>query len=809
MLISLFRPAKRRSSMSMFEQREPEKDPESLSDSSIHFRDLLAEKLADIRPCLSDADYSRLSEALTIGKMPEGPGTLALYSKLLQLNSDLAPMLSKRLDFEGLVKTIVDEVEELERLFTLDPVLTYAIFSDEPEAVLVAKGTSGETLLTAAIKNDCPRVIEELLLLGSSVNERNSRGENALTLAIELNKTELALRLLKFEACTDILSPDGKHLVFAALRTTDIDLFRKVYTGIPVDTRQKLWFSLVEEALSINRPALLNVMIADNHRPKNISPEQLAGLINNIVSRICTWPEKEIARVFQASGIHSAGHFLNKIATVAAKYDADLHEGLTKQTKDFFNLLSMLNDSAADLSDHELSPWGADRTIAKLAKESGDFSTAMSYVESLRDVAKNSNKHKSANALTVLAPHLLFHYPPEISPPIANCFRVTLALQAHKALNGYPTYGLGNQVRRRELLRNRVHVNEAEMMLLLRHPANQEIRSAFVSGLAELTEFKFNYSRTIPGQLLNSWSTIGRLTFSFQFWRFDACSHPERPESSLLEQFGFKRLQRPATDQVFGPGFVLQARSRNSADTKSGENFLNRVSPGTRVELRRGYLHISNPEHGTLIIRNSSRVFGRDLLDHPAYWSPQCMNKDAVLQALDKPGAGALKLYHVLDASMYTDHKAAVRNMSALVAQLTSVKDEYSRWKFDTAYETAWNTADEVPYLVGGFHSPGFEAIVDYLSALQESADRGEKVIMPDLAFVHPDYPPWSPYNFEVAEGVKKDRLKVNPEVLEALRKLSEASADEDLLRSSAVRSFLQQAGFSKEAELVMLAPEE
>jgi hypothetical protein len=110
--------------------------------------------------------------------------------------------------------------------------------------------------------------------------------------------------------------------------------------------------------------------------------------------------------------------------------------------------------------------------------------------------------------------------------------------------------------------------------------------------------------------VLENWARIGTLGLSFTKWQMDAMAmwkgQGPKQEDSLLEQSGmFQPIPERSSDGKFFRGFI-----HHNPDT------------GVSIELRRAYITIAKPGVGTLVIRNSSPVFGRDLLREPAYFHP-------------------------------------------------------------------------------------------------------------------------------------------------------------------------------------------
>ena len=101
-------------------------------------------------------------------------------------------------------------------------------------------------------------------------------------------------------------------------------------------------------------------------------------------------------------------------------------------------------------------------------------------------------------------------------------------------------------------------------------------------------------------------ATFGRLGFAFPQWRFLAAA---RGGQSLLERFGMRRLHRP--DDVFPPGHP------SAGEDRFGPGFAV-DGPGWYIEYRRAYL-LCFLEDTAVLVRNSSRFFGRSSLADPVY----------------------------------------------------------------------------------------------------------------------------------------------------------------------------------------------
>lgn len=126
----------------------------------------------------------------------------------------------------------------------------------------------------------------------------------------------------------------------------------------------------------------------------------------------------------------------------------------------------------------------------------------------------------------------------------------------------------------------------------------------------------YNYpilSNGLQGIVLNTWAKVGTLGLSFPKWQYDAMRQwkgagPSEKASLLMQSGIFKPTPSRLNDKVYHGGYYHY-----------------NPATGVSVELRRAYIVISKPGEGTLVIRNSSPVFGRDLLKEPAYYSPDML----------------------------------------------------------------------------------------------------------------------------------------------------------------------------------------
>ncbi len=398
---------------------------------------------------------------------------------------------------------------------------------------------------------------------------------------------------------------------------------------------------------------------------------------------------------------------------------------------------------------------------------------------------------------------------------------------------------------------SRKHFNEAEMMLLLNHPrgVDPDKLNSLTRALTATTRLVDAGIPVVSRAVVWNWARIGIYTHGFHLlFKFDAQSFTRYERQAgwqlagkaLIEgRLSFSRLWgQDYAVRSFGPSYLLlaselssiRARLERRAVYARGEELPDKdryqafsLDSLTMMEFRQGYLLVSNPGHGTLVIRNSSRDFGRDTLPNVAYWTPRAYRKGHLYTTLVGLTAAQIQsdMKSVLDPDVVRSHEST-ESIYFLLRQLDVIRDYNRRQKFDTfgvdafVYNPRTQTSELADY--GGYRAPGFSKIVDFL----ETRFRGVKLEMeltgqtsqtvPALAFALPWYPPWVTHRFAGEGGMMRSSLRVNKEVLEVLR----AYADEtftvrtrQLDDQYGVGRFFQEAGFDTEGELVLVNPRE
>jgi hypothetical protein len=361
-------------------------------------------------------------------------------------------------------------------------------------------------------------------------------------------------------------------------------------------------------------------------------------------------------------------------------------------------------------------------------------------------------------AFVALLPHLMLHYPP-------GSINQHLKSIENQMDRFYPPIGR--------------HPNTAELLLLLRHPKDPERKKMdqLTRTVTSINRFIGSTVYTLSDNLIKLWSDVGFYTHGFRFWKYDSLGG----EDSLLARYGFKPHPKRETDKTYGKGFVL--RGSPVLDKK------------TLVEFRRAYLLVSHPDHGTLLIRNSSPEYGRDKMPHPAMWSSRNLS-EADLETYDPKKDN--HCWSILEPRLYIKQRMEEK-LAFLLGQLDGVKGSYQKWKFDSG------RFENDKFL--GHRSPGFKQLTNFLRrwVLMKSMDLEDRD-PPVMAFVHPQYPPWEPYKFSNQQGKETATFELTPDHVTELAAYCDGLWDEKKLAKTDFYRFLQ-AGIANHGELVLLDP--
>jgi hypothetical protein len=327
---------------------------------------------------------------------------------------------------------------------------------------------------------------------------------------------------------------------------------------------------------------------------------------------------------------------------------------------------------------------------------------------------------------------------------------------------------------------------------------------------------------------IHNWGRIGQMTRDFLKYKFDTRAKTE--SGYLIEGFGFKKIAERKTDyrvnkltgqkeHDLGGGFALLPGTKFFS-FKYGEQLV-RFDPRTYVEERRAYKLISHPDHGTLVIRNSSPAFGRDRLPYVAAWSPLGIGTGISLEELQNLNHTNLRnrFTDVLEPELYTPTQIGVgegakyimkeeRAIHQLLSMYEGVCQEYSDWRCNTNRYTAWATFSEDDgskfHRLKGLHrSQGFGHLVEALG--NEWDKHGENL---SLALVPSDFPPLFSFPFEDEYGFSRTGLALTEERMKALEHLASVGWNQQVVQDAGMDGFFRTA-LDLEAYFVVMYKED
>lgn len=344
-----------------------------------------------------------------------------------------------------------------------------------------------------------------------------------------------------------------------------------------------------------------------------------------------------------------------------------------------------------------------------------------------------------------------------------------------------------------------------EMVAMLYHPAAPHWNNSDVGAITRaITSQKQWIQESLPlgRQTVFNWIRLGKFTHDFRSLKWDTVRPKEYREDrvikvykSLLEQFGAVAIPARITDSRIledgtvvprlGPGFLLSgAKCKHTCELPNHLNTKDKieVSESTLIEFRRSYYRVTHPDHGALIISNSSPEFGRSCLQDPFYYIPAI----ELAGWSEKKQLGATEeeidrmCYPIDDISINKSPQHG-RSVNFLLNQLGAIRDKYRLWKFNNDHSQAWDESHPLKeyHLLGGHRSPGFKRLVEMVARFSESSEAfkyGRATV--DLAFFDTRMAPWLPQQFYV-DGQPKSRVSVTPVVLEALRRIAKAESPE------------------------------
>lgn len=340
-----------------------------------------------------------------------------------------------------------------------------------------------------------------------------------------------------------------------------------------------------------------------------------------------------------------------------------------------------LIEVARQLYDAKLSPEKIARIMPFLLELPGGFSDAASILSYAYPKRLNLDEHVMpedweanmkvliyAHSPTKLLNHLLLNRE-QIHP------RAISAIYEFVEFYGNPGFKLGMKALP-ELMALLIPYQEIQQSHrgMKRRTNYNSLASGALTRLYHFTDYTVGGFTVgeLDGIGFNNWARIGTLGLSFSKWQFDAMTRWKKQgpmvQMTLLEQSGlFKRIPPRKNDSRYSGGFVYH-------------------SPETQlsIEMRRAYLVLSKPGLGSLVIRNSSPVFGRDKLAEPGYYHPNRTYGQA--NPLFDPDLDLKEpdFKSVLSKELHRDPNSRVQyheNMQALMAEFDGVMQTYTQWK--------------------------------------------------------------------------------------------------------------------------------
>ena len=368
------------------------------------------------------------------------------------------------------------------------------------------------------------------------------------------------------------------------------------------------------------------------------------------------------------------------------------------------------------------------------------------------------------------------------------------------------------------------HSNMAEFFALLNHPGLSELTPETVGALTSLITAADHWllrdeETNITVEHVRAWRDLGYLSFAHLGLKYDAkrINHDGLRLPCLLEQFGFERIATRETDfdyqigqqpfKGYGSGYKLILNDQNRP-------FLERLNfpldLDFYLEARRGYFLFSQQSLGTLLVRNSSPHFGRDLLPVPALFSYEKVIRQLTVDQLEAiDDVEIFRMFQsVLSIDLNLSHNRFEHTLLALTSNLRAALAAYEAWKFETEFSRAFKLVDGD--IVGGYNSSGFKAVVDDLEMRFWIAQENPNEAMPALAFAAHNQPAWNFCPWQDRAGIEQRKFEITQFRLDVLRKLANggrfAVSDSDLAQSE-VRSFIE-AGFHYQGRLVLVDSE-
>ena len=337
---------------------------------------------------------------------------------------------------------------------------------------------------------------------------------------------------------------------------------------------------------------------------------------------------------------------------------------------------------------------------------------------------------------------------------------------------------------------------------------------------------------------VKTWGQGGRRSLSFKTRKYLARSLRD-PDfglklPSVLEEFGYNIILRDSdkdhTNKAgkrrkgLGIGSVLSPEriaTLAATPTDVAHTGIKEFHPYTYIESRHGYDMVSVPELGTLIIRNSSRDFGRDRLKYTVAYSDRSIASPGFkneIKYFNRDTYGRF-FVSIFNKGLARKTNPAPERITQLLGHLLHEETCFNKWLFDTDPDTAFEKSpfDNTQVVIGGYRAEGFKKYLEMAESLFRTYPEGDTALaftfLPkgqipytgntfptnvETFISDPDY-----YGGEPRGAIAElDYLPITPKRLELLKKLSESDilsgAFVDELDQEGILYFIQVAGFEQ-----------
>lgn len=633
-----------------------------------------------------------------------------------------------------------------------------------------------------------------------------------------------------------IRSIPGRTILHDAIHQGDFEFAEKIFNRMPM-------LAGVPDSEG-NYPAHLLLAKLDSSSPYEVpSPTALFSSLvveSNSIAKANAYGQRLIDLALAAGRIELL-KFLQEVGSPPPPRDADRTFTIVNQvgeieSTDYDGLLFetlRLHEEMAITSDQTNCDLLLDNICLLIKNSRSIYPAYLILLAAMEAVELDISHRKSIEAaepLLELTPYLLFNLPQGSADGLWN------VIETHS-----DTFS--------SIRRMKFHVNEAEMMLLLNHvkqiTPRPEILDPLTRALTATTRI-ITKSSTVSHSVVWNFARIGVYTHGFHKLLQHDCTrgvslHPDGDQLEYSKPLIINRLNaeeihdsEPAgfrfgrgfriIPTIMGDEFSATLPSRYQPYAEEGRVVYKQyhLDPRTYFVFRQGTLLAAHPVHGVLLIRNSGLEFGRDLLPHPAYWSPLALGRGISVQECDYLYRNLIhrSFQHLLTRDLVLDDNAQA-SIYFLIRQMDVLRDVNRRRKFSTGFEEAFeqDTTEKGGYTLkpdGGYRSPWFAQIVRKLRGCYEAREfelrrfGNSRIVVPSIGFVHRSLPPHQPYRFVGIGGTMQGRLEINPDTLAVLEGLIEEKFTRKLQALDehyGVSRCLQEAGFSVGGELVLLSP--